>query len=198
MVDPWARGDGEKRTPKESNARPDNRYWKRMHSLDRRSLLRASLAWAAPPALLYSMVGCSKSSNNLETHDSTQSMLPSNDLRENAMRIQYLEIVTPDMDGVCSQYSNVMGVEFSEPIQELGGARTASLDGGGILGIRKPLRENELPVVRPYLLVENIERSVAEAAQLGATVALPPMMLPGHGICAIVIQGGIECGLWQL
>jgi predicted enzyme related to lactoylglutathione lyase len=114
------------------------------------------------------------------------------------MQIQYLEMVTPDADALCSQYSKVHGVTFSDPDPNLGGARTAKMAGGGMLGIRKPLRDTETPVVRPYLLVDDIAASVSVAADAGAAIALPPMQLPGHGTCAIVIQGGIECGLWQL
>jgi len=80
----------------------------------------------------------------------------------------------------------------------LGGARTATLDNGGMIGIRGPLRDDEIPVVRPYVLVENIQATVDAAAKAGAEVALPPMELPGHGTCAIVIQDGIESGFWQL
>jgi len=36
------------------------------------------------------------------------------------------------------------------------------------------------------------------AAGAGAKIALPPMELPGHGTCAIFIQGGVERGRWQL
>jgi len=114
------------------------------------------------------------------------------------MQVQYLEIVTPDVDAVCAQYSKVHGVTFGDPEPNLGGARTAKLTGGGMLGVRGPLRENETPVVRPYVLVNDIAAAVAAAADAGAKIALPPMALPGHGTCAIVIQGGIECGLWQL
>ena len=67
-----------------------------------------------------------------------------------------------------------------------------------MLGIRGPLRETELPVVRPYVLVDDINAAVDAAAKAGALIALPPMELPGHGTCAVVIQGGIECGLWQV
>ena len=80
----------------------------------------------------------------------------------------------------------------------LGGARTATLEDGGMVGVRGPLRDTEDPVVRPYILVEDIQAAVDVAAQSGAQVALPPMPLGDHGTCAIVIQGGIECGLWQL
>lgn len=114
------------------------------------------------------------------------------------MKIQYLEIVTPELDAVCATYSQVHGVEFGEPEPNLGGARTAKLGDGGVLGVRAPMREDEAPVVRPYMLVEDIQATVDAAAQAGAMVALPPMELPGHGTCAIVMQGGIESGFWQL
>lgn len=114
------------------------------------------------------------------------------------MQIQYLEIVTTDVEALCAQISAVQGVAFGAPDPSLGGARTAKLRSGGMLGIRGPLRDTETPVVRPYLLVDDIAASVAAAADAGATIALPPMELPGHGTCAIVIQGGIECGLWQV
>ena len=114
------------------------------------------------------------------------------------MQIYYLEIVTPNVDEVCNTYQRLYGVTFSEAVPSLGGARTAQLEGGGMLGIRPPLQPDEEPVVRPYVLVEDIEQAVAAAAEAGAKIALPPMELPGHGKCAIVIQGGIHHGLWQV
>ncbi len=113
------------------------------------------------------------------------------------MKIQYLEIVTPEVDALCVQYSAVHGMTFSEPDANLGGARTAKLRDGGLLGIRGPMHDQETPVVRPYVLVDDIKAAVDAAAEAGAVVALPPMELPGHGTCAIVIQGGIDCGFWQ-
>lgn len=114
------------------------------------------------------------------------------------MKIQYLEIVTPEVDVACETYSLLHGVTFGESDQNLGGARTAKLANGGMLGIRAPLRDTEKPVVRHYILVEDIQATVDAAVKSGAEVAVPPMALPGHGTCAIVIQGGIETGFWQL
>ena len=68
------------------------------------------------------------------------------------MQIQYLEIVTPDVNAVCEMYAQVHGVRFGESDQSLGGARTAKLANGGMLGVRAPLRDTENPVVRPCLL----------------------------------------------
>jgi predicted enzyme related to lactoylglutathione lyase len=114
------------------------------------------------------------------------------------MQIQYLEIVTPEVDAVCETYAKLHGVTFGDADPNLGGARTAVLANGGTLGVRAPMHDLEKPVVRPYLLVEDIEASVNAAAASGAEVALPPMVIAGHGTCAIVIQGGIDSGLWQL
>jgi uncharacterized protein len=114
------------------------------------------------------------------------------------MKIQYLEIVTKNVDAVCAAYASANNVQFGEPVAELGGARTAALTGGGLIGVRAPLRETEEPVVRPYWLVKDIEAAVAAAVQAGGKVAVPPMEIPGHGMFAIYLQGGNDHGLWQL
>jgi predicted enzyme related to lactoylglutathione lyase len=116
----------------------------------------------------------------------------------NALRIQYLEIVTNNVDAACALYSTMYGASFGKAVQRLGGARTAKLAGGGMLGVRAPLRPTEMPVVRPYVLVKDIKASVAAAAKSGADIAMEPTEIPGHGQFAIVVQGGIESGLWQL
>ena len=178
----------------------------RTPTLDRRNLLRASIAFAIPAGIVPFLSGCQQSQDSssnrddsLDTGSTNTKSIPKQATDERTlMQIQYLEIVTPDVDEICSHYSKVHGVTFSDRDPILGGARTAKLTGGGLLGVRGPLRDTETPVVRPYVLVDDIAASVAAAADAGAEIALPPMELPGHGTCAIVIQGGIECGLWQL
>lgn len=113
------------------------------------------------------------------------------------MQIQYLEIVTPDVDETCETHARLHGVRFGEPDAGLGNARTAALPGGGIIGIRAPMHESELPVVRPYWLVEDVAAAAQAAEAAGAEIAHPPMEIPGHGQFAIYIQGGIHHGLWQ-
>lgn len=114
------------------------------------------------------------------------------------MKIQYLEIVTKEMDAVCAAYSSANGVQFGQPDAGLGNARTAKLASGGLVGVRAPLRATEEPVVRPYWLVEDIEAAVAAVVQAGGTIAHPPLEIPGHGTFAIYLQGGNDHGLWQL
>ncbi|MFK7767841.1 MAG: hypothetical protein AB8B55_11510 [Mariniblastus sp.] len=113
------------------------------------------------------------------------------------MQIQYLEIVTTEVDAICQTYSQLHSVTFGDADPNLGGARTAKLASGGMLGVRAPMRDTEKPVVRPYFLVPDIQATVDAAAKAGAEVAIPPMEIPTHGTFAIVVQGGIESGFWQ-
>jgi predicted enzyme related to lactoylglutathione lyase len=114
------------------------------------------------------------------------------------MQIHYLEIVTKEVDAVCSAYAAANAVEFGNPDAGLGGARTAALPGGTLVGVRPPMHEAEELVVRPYWLVDNIEAAVAAAVGAGGEVAHPPLEIPGHGTFAIYILGGVHHGLWQL
>jgi predicted enzyme related to lactoylglutathione lyase len=113
------------------------------------------------------------------------------------MQIQYLEIVTKEVDTVCATYAATNEMQFSEPVAGLGNARTAAMPDGGLVGVRGPMRPTEEPVVRPYWLVENIEAAVAAAEEAGARIAHAPLEIPGYGTFAIFIQGGIQQGLWQ-
>lgn len=113
------------------------------------------------------------------------------------MQVHYLEIVTPEVDATCASCSELHGVTFGEADASLGGARTASLANGGMIGVRAPMHESELPIVRPYLLVEDIDAATDAVAKSGAEIAHPPMELPGHGKFSIYILGGIQYGLWE-
>jgi uncharacterized protein len=115
-----------------------------------------------------------------------------------AMKVQYLEIVTCEVDAVCAAYAATLHVQFSESDARLGGARIAPVDGGGLVGVRAPLRDDEDPVVRPYWLVPDINAALAAVVQAGGEIAVPPMEIPGYGTCAIYLQGGNDHGLWQV
>jgi predicted enzyme related to lactoylglutathione lyase len=117
--------------------------------------------------------------------------------KEKAMLVQYLEVVTPDVEATCSALEKVHGVSFGEPEAELGNARTATLSGGGRIGVRAPMREDEEPVVRPYLLVDDIEAAVKAAEAAGGQFAVDATEIPGHGKFAIYFLGGIQYRLWE-
>ncbi|MFT4542506.1 MAG: putative enzyme related to lactoylglutathione lyase [Planctomycetota bacterium] len=118
--------------------------------------------------------------------------------KKKSVQIQYLEFVTPDVDATCKAMEELHGVSFSDPVPEFGNARTAELRGGGLIGVRAPMRADETPIVRPYILVKDIDAAIATAKAAGAEIAMPPMDIPGRGKFAIYIQGGINYGLWQL
>lgn len=113
------------------------------------------------------------------------------------MQVHYLEVVTKDVDQVCAAYSAAAGVTFGKPDAGLGGARTAPMPGGGMIGVRAPLRDTEAPIVRPYWRVKDIKAAVAAARKAGGQVAVEPTEIPGHGRFAIYLQGGVDHGLWE-
>ncbi len=113
------------------------------------------------------------------------------------MQIHYLEIVSYDVDAICESYAKQHDVTFSDPEPRLGNARTAQLQDGGMIGVRAPMHEAEETVVRPYLLVDDIDQALATAVTHGGQIAHPSMELPGLGYFAIYLQGGIHHGLWQ-
>lgn len=114
------------------------------------------------------------------------------------MPLHYLEIVTGEVENTCATYERLYGLSFGEGDAVLGGARVASMPGGGLVGVRGPLSDMETPVVRPYMLVDDIDEAARAAVESGGVLALEPMELPGHGKIAIFIQGGIQHAAWQL
>lgn len=163
-----------------------------MHRIKRRNFLYGGVVLIAAPWTAILQSGCSPN------HDSRADPENKSANEGNTMQIHYLEIVTPDVDASVALYSEIHGVSFSAADENLGGARTAKLTNGGTLGIRAPMRDTETPVVRPYFLVHDIETAVAAAARSGAEIAMTPTEIPGCGKFAIIIQGGIESGLWQV
>lgn len=114
------------------------------------------------------------------------------------MKVHYLEIVSHDVDSVCNAYESAHSVSFSEPDAALGEAKTCILPDGSIVGVRRPMRDTEDPVVRPYWLVDDIEQALATVEAAGAIIAMPAMEIPGRGKFAIYILGSNDHGLWQL
>ena len=114
------------------------------------------------------------------------------------MKVHYLEIVTPNVNEVCAAYEAAHQVQFDSAEELLGGARTCQLSDDSIVGVREPLRDTEAPVVRPYWLVEDIEKAVKLVKEQGGEIAVPPLEIPGKGTFAIYLLGGIDHGFWQL
>ena len=113
------------------------------------------------------------------------------------MAVQYLEIVSNDVDTLIGLYERLHGLSFGSPDPDLGQARVATGADGRLVGIRKPLAAHEQPIMRTYLAVEDIQQAVKKAEEHGATVAYPPTPQGQRGTFAIVIQGDVQHGLWQ-
>lgn len=120
-----------------------------------------------------------------------------NQPEENGLSVHYLEVVTPLVNETCEALGKAHRVTFSEPVAELGNARTARLKDGGRIGVRAPMRTTEAPVVRPYVLVDDIDAALKAAVAAGGQVAMAPTKVPGLCTFAIYVLGGIDHGLWQ-
>ena len=114
------------------------------------------------------------------------------------MKIHYLEIVASDIDTVCRSYEAAHKISFAQADGSLGGARTCSLADGSIVGVRGLLSDSEVPVIRPYWLVEDISAAVNAIEEQGAEILHPPLEIPGKGTFAIYSVGSIQQGFWQL
>ena len=113
------------------------------------------------------------------------------------MAVHYLEIVSDDVDALTALYQRTYGLTFGPPDPDLGQARVATRADGTLLGIRKPLAAHEQPIMRTYLAVDDIQQAVKNAEGAGAVVAYGPTQQGTRGTFAIVIQGGVQHGLWQ-
>ena len=115
-----------------------------------------------------------------------------------ANTLYYFEIVTPDAEATRDLYTATLGWQFSDPAPELGNAFVATLPDGSLCGIRGPMHDQEQPIARNYLRVDDLEKAVQDAVEHGGFLALPPMEIPGRGRIAIFQLGGVDHGLWEL
>lgn len=116
-----------------------------------------------------------------------------------SLPVQYLEFVSSDVEATCNALAKVHGITFGKPMEAFGNARTATLKGGGLIGVRAPMAEHEQPVVRPYTLVDDIEAAIKTVEAAGGKFAMLATEMPGgHGKFAIYFLGGNQHGLWEL
>ena len=113
--------------------------------------------------------------------------------------VHYIEYVVKDPDKLRVATEKQYGWRF-EKIAELGDAWVAEMPGGGRMGIRAPMNDDEKKglVVRTYMRVDDLERAVEIAREAGAFIALPSMDLGKHGRIAIYVIEGVQQGLWQV
>lgn len=174
-----------------------------MTNTNRNVKRREALTLGAVSLVALPMLGCTSNAESVAAIDDEPTIASEQEdvntaKTGEAMQVHYLEIVTDDVAGACSLYSSLHGVAFSDADPSLGGARTAKMTDGSTVGVRAPMHAGEKVVTRAYFLVDDIKAAVAEVEKSEAQLIVPPMEIPGHGMCAIYIQGGIEAGLWQV
>jgi predicted enzyme related to lactoylglutathione lyase len=126
-----------------------------------------------------------------------QSTEMSDQIEQPNPNVHYLEIVSRDVAAQCAALERVHGLSFGEAVADLGQARVAEAPDGSLIGVRAPLAEHEQPIVRTYLEVEDIAKTVAEAEAAGAMIAYPPTQQGDTGTWAIYVLGEVQIGLWQ-
>lgn len=113
------------------------------------------------------------------------------------MKAHYVEIVSKHVDQQCKALEHVHGLSFGPEVEDLGKAKVAESQSGTLIGVRAPLAEHELPIVRVYFAVDDIIAAVEAAEKVGAVIAYPPTKQGETGTWAIYILEGIQYGLWQ-
>ena len=113
------------------------------------------------------------------------------------MSAHYIEIVSKAVDRQCQVLEKVHGMSFGEAVQELGNARVSQGENGTLIGVRAPLAEHDVPIVRTYIAVDDIDKAIKRAEAEGAVIAYPPTKQGDTGTWAIYILDEIQHGLWQ-
>jgi predicted enzyme related to lactoylglutathione lyase len=105
--------------------------------------------------------------------------------------------VCRDVPAQWAALERISGLSFGAPVADLGQARVAETPDGRLIGVRAPLAEHELPVMRSYFEFEDIAKAVKEVKAAGAVIAYPPTRQGDTGTWAIYILGDVQIGLWQ-
>lgn len=109
----------------------------------------------------------------------------------------WVDLGTPDLDGAIAFYSALFGWTVEKGPADMGHYSTARLHGAEVAG----LADQQVPgmvVWTTYLAVDDVEATVARAAEHGGTVLAPPMVIEGFGAMAIVADpGGAPVAFWQ-
>jgi predicted enzyme related to lactoylglutathione lyase len=109
----------------------------------------------------------------------------------------WIDIGTPDLDGAIAFYSDLFGWEVEKGPADMGHYSMAQLHGAFVAG----LADQQVPgmtVWTTYLAVDDIDASVALAAEHGGTVVAEPMTIEGFGRMAVVADpGGAMIAFWQ-
>ncbi len=112
---------------------------------------------------------------------------------KNHSPISWNELITPDIEGAKTFYSELFGWELRD--EDMGErtytiAKSNNIEVAGLM--QTPAEAQGMPAQwGAYVAVENVDASAARAEQLGATVVMAPRDIPGVGrICVIADPQG--------
>ena len=103
---------------------------------------------------------------------------------------------TEQREALMSFYSSLYGWTWEVGGENMGYYSIAHSEGAPVMGLGQGPGGHGAMV--PYFLTDDISASAETAAELGATVFMGPMEVPGAGIMALVTDPtGAVHGLWQ-
>ncbi len=110
----------------------------------------------------------------------------------------WIELTTTDVAAAKAFYSEIAGWELEDnPMPDGGTYTVVKVNGEGIGGIMQnpPGMENMPPMWTPYLTVDDVDISCAQAQAAGGQVMREPWDVPGVGRMAVIADptGGAIC-----
>jgi len=103
---------------------------------------------------------------------------------------------TEQREALMAFYSSLYGWTWEVGEEQMGYYSIASLDGSPVMGLGQG--PGGQGVMVPYFATDDINASAAKAAELGGTVFMGPMEVPGAGTMALAVDPtGAVHGLWQ-
>ena len=116
----------------------------------------------------------------------------------------WIDLATTDMEAAIAWYSELFGLTCMKMDTPDGGRPYAFLmkGGAGVGGIGQLSEEMQSqgvpPVWNSYIATADCEATEARARELGATVTVPTMTIPGHGKLAFLLDPeGASIAFWQ-
>ena len=111
----------------------------------------------------------------------------------------WVDLFTSDPERSAAFYSALLGWELEDLGEEHGGYTLARLGGEPVAGLMRNTGASGSPDTwSTYFATDEIDATVAEAVDAGATVLAPPLPLGALGSMAVLVDpAGAVVGLWQ-
>ena len=103
---------------------------------------------------------------------------------------------TEQRQAVMDFYTSLYGWTWDVNGEEMGYYSIANLDGAAVMGVGQG--PGGVGAMTPYFATDDIDASLAKSTELGGTVIMGRLVVPGTGVMALVADPtGAVHGLWQ-